>query len=135
MSDLLLWPLPAEYTAVTTEFGAVDAEHPASQPHRGLDIAAPTGVGVLAVTGGIISVAFADGEGVLGNHIVLRASEDGVDYIYAHLSQVGVRANQMVARGQILGLVGSTGFSTGPHLHFGQWRDGVCQRPEIERPG
>ncbi len=138
MSDLL-WPLPSEYRTITTEYGAIDAEHPAG--HRGLDIAAPMGVGVLAVTGGIIALAVHDGDEMgnplnanLGSHIVLRGSDDGIDYLYCHLSQIGVRAGQMVARGAIIGLVGSTGFSTGPHLHFGQWKEGVCQRPQIEAP-
>ena len=133
----LLWPLPPEYTTVTTEYAAIDAEHP--NGHRGIDIAAPLGVGVLAVTGGIVRMAIHEGEGdplqdELGDFVVLRGSDDGTDYLYCHLSQIGVRAGQMVARGAILGLVGSTGFSTGPHLHFGQWRDGVCQRPDLEVP-
>ena len=131
MSDLL-WPLPVEYQVITTEYGAVDAEHPASQPHRGIDIAAPLGVGVLAVDNGYIVVIADNAE--LGNHVVLRSSVELIDYLYCHLSKVCVRMGQMVARGQVLGLVGSTGFSTGPHLHFGQWQDGVVQEPKLIRP-
>ncbi|MET8509428.1 transglycosylase family protein [Streptomyces sp. NPDC004787] len=83
--------------------------------HTGVDFAVPTGTAVRAVTQGtVISAGWA---GSYGNAVVLR-HPDGMYTLYAHLSSVSVGTGQNVAAAQQIGLSGSTGNSTGPHLHF-----------------
>lgn len=87
--------------------------------HSGTDIAAPTGTPVLAVAPG--EVATADFLGGYGLTVILRHEEGTQESRYAHLSEVFVEPGESVDQGNVIGLVGSTGFSTGPHLHF-EWR-------------
>ncbi len=83
--------------------------------HQGLDIAAPMGTTVTAAAGG--TVIMAQWYGGYGNYILI---DHGGSYStgYGHLSAMYVAAGQSVQRGQAIGAVGSTGQSTGPHLHF-----------------
>lgn len=83
--------------------------------HTGLDFAAPTGTPVVAADGG--TVVFAGPKGAYGNVLVLR-HEAGVKTRYAHLSQIDVHKGEQVDTGELVGNVGTTGNSTGPHLHF-----------------
>lgn len=83
--------------------------------HAGIDIAAPMGTPVRAVQSGI--VIFAGWQGGYGN-LVLIAHGNGIVTAYAHLSGFGAREGATVSQGQVIGSVGSTGNSTGPHLHF-----------------
>jgi hypothetical protein len=105
-----VWPVPG-YHRITCPFGKVDAEHP--DGHKGIDIAAPQGAVVVAVTGGI---AYAGYDERSGNFVVVKDAAH--EYTYCHLSQVLVVSGQTVRPGDAVGLVGSTGRSTGPHLHF-----------------
>lgn len=84
--------------------------------HPALDIGAPAGSAVVAADEGIVAVAGWSSVGY-GNYIVIRHG-DGFVTLYAHLSSIGVSEGDYVARGQYIGAVGSTGRSTGPHLHF-----------------
>ncbi len=86
-------------------------------PHLGVDIAAPTGTPVGAAAAGIVSLAEAD-LFFTGGTVVLDHGH-GVSSIYSHLSRVDVEVGQAVAAGDVVGAVGSTGRSTGPHL---DWR-------------
>lgn len=83
--------------------------------HGGVDIAAAQGTPVFATsTGTVLSASWGGGYGIL-----VRVSHDGsVETRYAHLSAVAVRAGDAVEAGQVIGYVGSTGRSTGPHLHY-----------------
>ena len=90
--------------------------------HNGLDIAAPTGTDVLAVADGVVAYV---GEDPAGYGRYVRIWHDGANWdghtfhtFHAHLSQTMVERGQRVQRGQVIGLVGSTGRSIGPHLHF-----------------
>jgi murein DD-endopeptidase MepM/ murein hydrolase activator NlpD len=87
------------------------------RPHHGLDYAAPTGTPVSASGGG--TVLFAGRRGGYGNLIVLRHRNDWKTY-YGHLSRIGkgIRPGVRVTQGEVIGYVGSTGLSTGPHLHY-----------------
>ena len=89
----------------------------AKSPHRGIDIAAEKGSRVIACNGGIVIHAENDLY-YTGGTIILDHGH-GVKSIYAHLSSVDVVLNQQVSRNEIIGKVGSTGRSTGPHLHWG----------------
>ncbi len=85
------------------------------QFHRGVDIAASAGSSVRAALDGKVTVVAEDP--VLGRYIVIR-HQIGFSTVYGHLQQALVRPGETVARGQRIGLVGSTGKATGPHLHF-----------------
>ncbi|MEI7032891.1 M23 family metallopeptidase [Streptomyces pratensis] len=86
-----------------------------SGSHSGVDFLAPSGSSVVAVGAG--TVVEAGWGGAYGNNIVLRMT-DGTYTQYGHLSSIGVSVGQSVSSGQQIGLSGSTGNSTGPHLHF-----------------
>lgn len=96
--------------------------------HRGVDIAANAGSPVKSASDGVVRVAGWDD--VLGNYVEVR-SRMGYSYIYGHMSRLAVRAGTVVAQGQVLGSVGSTGRATGPHLHFEVRKNGVPQNPRL----
>ncbi|OGC93882.1 MAG: hypothetical protein A2W25_16360 [candidate division Zixibacteria bacterium RBG_16_53_22] len=85
------------------------------QPHNGVDIAAPKGTPVYATAAGtVVGSSYQSG---LGNTIVVNHGNEFVTY-YGHLSKIKVAVGKRVERGVVIGLVGSTGYSTGPHLHY-----------------
>jgi murein DD-endopeptidase MepM/ murein hydrolase activator NlpD len=113
--------LPVE-ARVSSEFGP--RTHPVSgerHEHSGIDFAAPAGSPVRAAAAG--TVAFAGERGGYGNLVIIR-HPDGAETYYAHQRDLSVRTGQPVSAGQLVGTVGSTGRSTGPHLHFELRRDG-----------
>ena len=83
--------------------------------HYGIDIGAPEGKNIIAVEGGIVS--FAGNKGGYGKAVIIDHG-DGTASLYGHCSKLIVKANKPVNRGDIIAKVGSTGISTGPHLHF-----------------
>ena len=83
--------------------------------HAGVDIGAQYGAEVVAADGGSVSVATYSSS--YGNYVMLYHS-DGSSTVYAHMSSLAVSAGQTVKQGDVIGYVGSTGNSTGPHLHF-----------------
>ena len=84
--------------------------------HTGIDLSAPLGAPVMAAADGVV-VAVGHSALGYGNYIVI-AHGGGIATLYGHLLQTTVSAGQKVARGQVIGLEGSTGYSTGPHVHF-----------------
>lgn len=94
--------------------------------HRGLDIAAPTGTEIYAAEDGIVTVATMQSS--YGNYVKIDHL-NGYETVYAHCSALLVAPEQEVTRGQIIALVGSTGHSTGPHLHFEVRRNGMNYNP------
>jgi hypothetical protein len=94
--------------------------------HKGIDIGAPWGTPVHAAMDGVVS--FAGRSAGYGNFIKL-ASGGNIATGYGHLSRILVRNGEHVARGQLIGAVGSTGLSTGPHLHWEVWKNGVSVNP------
>ncbi len=84
--------------------------------HAGIDIAAPVGTPILAAASGVIEYASWN-DGGYGNMIDIRHA-DGTITRYAHMNELYVKEGQTVSQGQTIGAMGSTGFSTGPHLHF-----------------
>lgn len=107
---------PLSRARLTSGFGAWrPAANGGSRAHAGVDLAAPTGTPVAAsMPGRVSSAGWASGYGML----VVVQHANGVETRYAHLSNIRVSAGQMVRQGETVGLVGSTGRSTGPHLHY-----------------
>lgn len=95
--------------------------------HNGVDIAAPTGTAVYASAEGEILRIGRQPDGY-GNFIEIR-HPNGMTTLYAHLSRIDVASGDRVLAGERIGLVGSTGYSTGPHLHFEVRRDGMQINP------
>ena len=83
--------------------------------HQGVDYAAPTGTPAQTVGDGVVE--FAGVQGGFGNMVIVNHGGNH-STVYAHLSRIQVRKGQTVQKGQVIGAVGSTGWSTGPHLHF-----------------
>ena len=84
--------------------------------HAGIDIAAPVGTPILAAASGVVEYSQWN-DGGYGNMIDIRHA-DGTITRYAHMNELYVKEGQTVGQGQLIGAMGSTGFSTGPHLHF-----------------
>ncbi len=95
--------------------------------HTGIDIAGPIGTAVTAADSGRVVSALYDNYGY-GYHVIIDHG-NGYQTLYGHLSRIDVGAGQNVSRGQQLGLRGSTGRSTGPHVHFEVRRGGAFQNP------
>jgi len=83
----------------------------------GVDIAAPTGTQVLASAGGTVLLARYGWNGAYGNFVIIR-HPNGTETLYGHLSKIVTHTGASVEKGELIGNVGSTGRSTGPHLHF-----------------
>ncbi len=120
LAALFIWPVAGQ---VTAPFGW--RIHPITgkrQLHKGLDIGAPMGAPILAAADGVVNDAGWD-DGGYGNFVELKHSDGGVSF-YAHARQILVAKGQQVTQGQLIAEVGSTGRSTGPHLHFEIQPDG-----------
>jgi len=101
---------------ITARFGEIDSVH--SAPHTGVDIALPIGSSVYSPGSGVVSRIADYGDASLGKAVFVRTGA-GYQYIFGHLSEVRVRPGERVHSGELLGLSGNTGNSTGPHLHVG----------------
>lgn len=111
-----IFPLPVP-APITSPFGwRVHPIRGDRRLHSGTDLGAPMGTPVLAAASG--KVALSDWLGGYGLAIILSHQDDTQETLYGHLSQVFVKPGQWVEKGTIIGRVGSTGLSTGPHLHF-----------------
>lgn len=118
---------PLEFTRVSSGYGM--RFHPISgnqKAHLGVDYAAPTGTPVRVVGDGVVD--FAGWQNGYGNFIVVN-HRGNQSTAYGHLSRIDVRKGQRVDQATIIGLVGSTGASTGPHLHFEFRNNGIHQDP------
>jgi murein DD-endopeptidase MepM/ murein hydrolase activator NlpD len=113
-TDGFKWPLPG--TAVGQGVGPrVHPVYGYRSCHTGVDMGAPTGTPIISTAAGVV-VANASG-GPYGKH-TLVSHGNGLFSMYAHQSRFGAEEGQAVKAGEVIGYVGSTGFSTGPHLHF-----------------
>lgn len=121
-------PIPQDQTRLSSGFG--ERMHPIykiGKAHLGLDFTSPTGTPIHATGDATVHFAGYNASGY-GVHVVL---DHGFGYqtLYAHMSQATVRKGQKVKRGDIIGKVGSTGLSTGPHLHYEVIKDGTHMDP------
>ena len=102
---------------IASGFGMrIDPVYGTAKMHKGLDFTAPQGTPIYATGNGTVEVAGQTGDGY-GNHIVINHGY-GYETLYGHMYKVKVRAGQKVKRGEVIGWVGSTGKSTGPHCHY-----------------
>jgi len=109
------WPTPG-YTRITSPYGwRIHPIYKTRRMHTGIDIGAPAGSNIVAATHG--EVIYADWLGGYGKTVVLDHG-GGISTMYAHTSVILVEVGQKVRKGQVIAKVGSTGVSTGPHLHF-----------------
>jgi len=100
--------------------------------HHGVDIAAPMGAAIRSATDGVVRAAGWDD--LLGNYVEVHA-QMGYSYVYGHMSRILIGVGSRVSTGRVLGLVGDTGYATGPHLHFEVRKYGIPQNPKYYLPG
>lgn len=113
---------------IASGFGyRVDPIYKTRKMHKGLDFSAPKGTKIYATGDGVIQMVKRDRWGY-GTHIII---DHGYGYttLYGHMSKASVKKGENVKRGQVIGLVGSTGKSTGPHLHYEVAKNGVQVNP------
>ena len=124
-TGIFAWPLPQSFT-ITSPFGyRKDPFTGEVTYHSGTDIAAPAGTPILAAAAGMVTIANGTDPwgGSYGYYIKLGHGA-GIETLYAHCSAIAVTANQQVRQGEVIGYVGTTGNSTGNHLHFEVWING-----------
>ena len=110
------WPCPAS-RRITSYFGPRKAPvKGASTYHKGIDIGALTGTSIIASAGGRVTTSQYSSSA--GNYVVISHG-NGISTVYMHASALYVSVGDVVAKGQTIAAVGSTGYSSGPHLHFG----------------
>jgi murein DD-endopeptidase MepM/ murein hydrolase activator NlpD len=128
--DIFSWPLADSYP-ITSRFGyRKDPFTGETKYHGGIDLGAPAGVPIIAAAGGTVIVANStDSWGGGYGYYVKIQHEGGYATVYAHASQIAVVNGQEVVKGQVVAYVGSTGRSTGNHLHFEVWKDGARTDP------
>ncbi len=121
-----IWPCPSS-SRITSDFGSRSSPtEGASTEHKGIDIGAGTGSSILAAADGVVLIATYSYSA--GNYVTISHG-GGVSTVYMHCSRLDVAAGETVKKGQVIGAVGSTGYSTGPHLHFAIRSKGVYVDP------
>lgn len=122
----MMWPCPSS-KRVTSDYGPrTSPTNGASSNHKGIDIGAAYGADIVAADGGTVLVATYSSSG--GNYVIIDHG-GGLCTVYMHASSLTVSAGQTVSKGQVIAKVGSTGISTGNHLHFGVTLNGVYVSP------
>ena len=130
------WTRPVDGAWVSQPFGCTayiiepfDRACPGGHVHTGIDLAAPRGTPVRTALDGVVHVvASATGYGL---HVIVDHG-GGLTTLYGHLDAVTVHDGDEVSAGDVIGVVGSTGNSTGPHLHFEVRRDGIAEDPTLD---
>ena len=122
------WVLPISYTRFSSPFGwRVHPVYGDTRFHAGVDLSAPTGTPIVATRAGVVTVAAYEAGGA-GYYVNINHL-DGFVTRYMHMTHFIVSAGQTVKAGPIIGYCGSTGTSTGPHLHFGVYYNGSAVNP------
>ncbi len=120
------WPIPAS-SRITSPFGKREPPLPGmSDFHKGVDVGAKTGTKIYAAAAGTVVISQYNYSA--GNYIMISHG-NGVYTVYMHCSKLLVEVGDKVQQGDNIGLVGSTGYSTAPHLHFGVRVDGEYKNP------
>lgn len=121
-----IWPVPGLSRITTYYGGGQNVNGVITSGHKGIDVAGPAGTPILAAHDGRISST--SGHWTYGN-VVMIDNGDGVVTLYAHMQSVSVGVGQSVSQGDVIGTVGSTGNSTGNHLHWEVRINGALQNP------
>ena len=122
----MMWPCPSS-KRVTSDYGPrTSPTNGASSNHKGIDIGAAYGADIVAADGGTVLVATYSSSG--GNYVIIDHG-GGLCTVYMHASALYVSEGDTVSAGDTIAAVGSTGFSTGPHLHFGVIVNGSYVNP------
>ena len=111
-----LWPLPGSYNTLSSLYGP--RKHPVTgraNNHTGIDLPAPAGTNIYAAKSGVVTTSTYNRS--YGNYVVISHS-DGTSTLYAHMSKRNATVGKTVKQGAVIGYVGTTGSSTGNHLHF-----------------
>ena len=117
-----------QLSRIASGFGfRIDPIYKTRKSHMGLDFAAPSGTPIYATANGIVKFSGFSTSGY-GNHVIINHGF-GYETLYGHMVRVGATQGQQVKRGQVIGYVGSTGKSTGPHLHYEVHKSGVQLDP------
>lgn len=129
LGDLFMVPLARSYT-LSSKFGPrvapADVKTGRVSIHTGIDMAVPQGTPIRASMAG--KIVYAGYSPIYGNYVIIKHG-NGYQTLYAHMYKILVSINQSVNQGAQIGLVGSTGYSTGPHLHFGVYKNGKLIDP------
>jgi murein DD-endopeptidase MepM/ murein hydrolase activator NlpD len=126
---LLPTTLPVKNAHFGSPFGSrIDPIAGLRARHEGIDFVAPVGTPIVAAADGVVVIAEYHSE--FGNMVDIDHG-DGLTSRYAHLSRLDVATGRLIKRGEAIGVVGSTGRSTGPHLHFEVRMQGIAQNPAL----
>lgn len=126
--DGVTWLVPISYTRFSSPFGM--RLHPVYgdyRLHNGVDLSAPEGTPIYASRAGQVIVATYGASG--GNYVMIDHMDGTYTTMYLHMTRYVVSVGQNVAAGELIGYCGSTGVSTGPHLHFSVFKNGVAVNP------
>jgi murein DD-endopeptidase MepM/ murein hydrolase activator NlpD len=130
------WTRPVDSAWVSQPFGCtaysiepLDRACPGGHIHTGIDLAAPRGTPVRAALDGVVRVVVSTNG--YGLHVVVDHG-NGLTTLYGHLDSVTMQDGEEVSAGYVVGMVGSSGNSTGPHLHFEVRRDGIAEDPTLD---
>ena len=127
MGELFKCPITAKWRLSSPYGYRADPFTGVRKFHTGMDLAAPTGTPVKAsLDGKVVAVSFNQ---VYGNYVII-SHINGYQSLYAHLHTATAKVGQRINQGDKLGLVGSTGYSTGPHLHFTVYKNGKLVNPQ-----
>ena len=126
------WIRPCSYVMLTSPFGYRDAPTAgASTYHEGVDLAGPEGTPIVAARSGTVTIARYSNSA--GYYVTINHG-DGYSSVYMHMTTYTVSVGQQVSQGQVIGYMGSTGISTGSHLHFGIMYNGAYVNPAYYVP-
>ena len=126
MGELFVYPITASWR-LTSRFGPrKDPFTGVASSHTGIDMACPTGTPIRAAMSG--TVVYAGWSNVFGNYVIINHG-NGYQTLYGHMSKIIAKKGQSVDSSTKIGLVGSTGYSTGPHLHFTVYKNGKLVDP------
>lgn len=125
-SSVLSWPVDPGKRGISATFHDITYPFRHLFEHPGIDLPAPTGTPIKSAASGY--VAWAKKGTQYGNYVMIIHS-NGLATLYAHMSRIDVKVDQFIPRGGVIGAVGSTGLSTGPHLHFEVRKNGIPTNP------
>mgnify|MGYP002852233536 CR=1 FL=1 len=126
MGEVFVYPITTSWR-LSSRFGKrADPFTGVASNHTGIDMACPTGTPIRAAKSG--KVAYTGYSSVFGNYVIITHA-DGYQTLYGHMSKILCKKGQSVTQSTKIGLVGSTGYSTGPHLHFTVYKNGKLVDP------